>query len=67
MTDWDGDGVADDVDGCPFVDALVAPDAEFGCEIPIPTLGPVALWLMLLMIGGLGLFTLRQVPGLKRR
>ena len=67
MTDWDGDGVADDVDGCPFVDALVEPDAEFGCEIPIPTLGPLALWLMLLMIGGLGLFTLRQANGLTRR
>ena len=66
MTDWDGDGVADDEDACPFNTDLGELDPEFGCVTPIPTLGPVALLLMLLMLGGLGGFTLRHKYGLKR-
>jgi endonuclease/exonuclease/phosphatase family metal-dependent hydrolase len=66
MTDHDGDGVGDDVDACPLSGDLTELDPEFGCYPPIPTLGPVALLLMLLMLGGLGVFTLRYPHGLKR-
>jgi len=66
MTDWDGDGVADDADACPFNSGLSQLDPEHGCSIPIPTLNPVALLLMIIMLGGLGVLTLRYPQGLKR-
>ena len=67
MTDFDGDGVGDDQDACPFDENLIDPDPRFGCNIPIPTLGPVGLLLMLLLLGGLGVFTLRRPIGFRRQ
>ena len=66
MTDFDGDGAADDVDYCPRNGDRVVWDPELGCSTPIPTLGPVGLLLMLLMLSGLAVFTLRHPHGLKR-
>jgi endonuclease/exonuclease/phosphatase family metal-dependent hydrolase len=67
MTDWDGDGVADDLDTCRYEGRLTDPDPEFGCDIPIPTLGLPGLLLMLLMMGGLGGIALRYQQPLKRQ
>lgn len=66
MTDYDGDGVADDNDACPMNDRLVEWDPDRGCSMPIPTLDPVGLLLMLIFMGGLGVFTLRRQFALKQ-
>mgnify|MGYP001825975166 CR=1 FL=1 len=66
MTDCDGDGVAVDVDACPFPPSLSELTAENSCEIPIPTMGPFGLWLMVLLLGGLGVYTIRYTPPLRR-
>ncbi len=67
MTDFDGDGVGDDVDGCPTESTVSDLASELGCGARIPTLGPAGLLLMLLMLGGLGVFTLRHADSLKRQ
>jgi predicted extracellular nuclease len=64
MTDYDGDGVADDNDACPMNGDRVDWNPELGCEEPIPTLDPRGLLLLLLLLGGLGIWTIRRNPGL---
>ena len=63
MTDFDGDGFADDVDGCPQNQVKDEPDAESGCEVFIPTLNPAGLAMLLLLLGGLGAYTIRYRGG----
>ncbi|MCF6225185.1 MAG: Ig-like domain-containing protein, partial [Xanthomonadales bacterium] len=63
MTDFDGDGVADDVDGCSFNANLANPISGGGCAIPIPTLDRWALLLMLLLMAGIGMLGLRRSLG----
>ena len=65
MTDFDGDGVGDDADSCPANDRLVVQDPENGCVTPIPTLGPLGLLLMLIVLGGVGMLALRPQYVLK--
>ncbi len=60
MTDYDGDGVADDVDGCRFESDLTNPSPDSGCAIPIPTLSWWALLALLLMMAGIGAAGLHQ-------
>ena len=56
MTDFDADGVADDVDDCPTEHGR---DPETGCYYSIPTLNPVGMALLFLLISGLGVYTVR--------
>lgn len=67
MTDFDGDGVGDDVDACPANGFLIEWSPDTGCANPVPTLGPAGLLLMLLLLGGLGVFTLRHPYGLRQK
>ncbi len=62
MTDFDGDGVADDVDGCRFESDLTNPNPNNGCAIPIPTLSWWALLMLLLLMAGIGAVGLQQRP-----
>ena len=67
MTDRDGDNVADDVDECPVNPYLVRSDPQSGCVSSVPTLDPVGMLLMFLMLGGLGAITVRSQHKLKRQ
>jgi hypothetical protein len=58
MTDFDGDGYADDVDECPDNKYAHRAHPEFGCDVGIPTLNPAGLALLLLLLGGLGVYTI---------
>ncbi len=66
MTDYDGDGVADDVDGCRFESDLTNPSPDNGCAIPIPTLDRWALLILLLMMAGIGAAGLRRTSTMRR-
>jgi hypothetical protein len=58
MTDRDGDGYADDLDECPDNRYASRIHPEFGCDIGIPTLNPAGLALLLVLLGGLGVYTI---------
>jgi endonuclease/exonuclease/phosphatase family metal-dependent hydrolase len=58
MTDYDGDGVSDDIDGCPENDRLTEWRPDTGCSVAIPTLDPVGMLLLWLLLGGLAGFTI---------
>ena len=58
MTDFDGDGVADDVDACPMNELASTVHPELGCDVFIPTLSPAGLALLLMLLGGLGVYTI---------
>ncbi len=63
MTDFDGDGYADDIDGCPMNQHANEPHPELGCEVFIPTLSPAGLALLFLLLASLGLYAVRYRRG----
>jgi len=67
MTDFDSDGVADDVDGCPMNQYASEAHPEVGCDVSIPTLGPAGLALLFLLLSGLGVYTVRYRSASKVR
>jgi endonuclease/exonuclease/phosphatase family metal-dependent hydrolase len=60
MTDRDGDGVADDVDECPTDPTSSVFNPSAGCTTNIPTLSPVGLLVLFMLLSGMGVYTIRR-------
>ncbi|NIP19201.1 MAG: hypothetical protein GWM87_14355, partial [Xanthomonadales bacterium] len=60
MSDFDGDGVADDLDECPIDPSKTVSRTGGDCTTAIPTLGPSGLLILLVVTGGWGAAVIRR-------